>query len=134
MTVVMATLTKRPRLQCPLCKETLSVSYSAFYRHQQTKSCVALNARNDEPSDVGDFVEGLCSSDPPPGSPPLHSDPSDSSSSSSGEESDIAPEIWEVESESDNEAVSDSHSEELKIFQYISKLFPAILPTLLSCI
>ena len=29
---------KRPRLQCPLCKETLS--YSAYCRHQQTQLCI----------------------------------------------------------------------------------------------
>lgn len=40
---VMAALVgvKRRRLQCPLCKETLS--YSAFCRHQQTQNCITSN-------------------------------------------------------------------------------------------
>ena len=47
-------ISKRPRLQCPHCKETLS--YSTYCRHQQTKQCVAITgcASNSDSSDLAD--------------------------------------------------------------------------------
>ncbi len=36
---------KRPRLQCPLCKENLS--YSAVSRHTQTRSCQYTSRSSD---------------------------------------------------------------------------------------
>ena len=39
---------KRPRLQCPHCKETLS--YSTYRRHQQTRSCVSVTSSANQES------------------------------------------------------------------------------------
>lgn len=93
---------RRRRLQCPLCKETLS--YSAFCRHQQTQSCIYSNRDVISESGSSDVEFG----DPDnPGSAGegdfevnAVTDPPDSSSSSS--ESDLAPEIWDSDSEPDD--------------------------------
>ena len=98
---------KRPRLQCPLCKETLS--YSAYCRHQQTQLCIPdkrCQSSQSQPqnkeiegsfnsTDIDDITNGNDYQD----SEQFINDVSLSSQSSSDESNDSAPEIWDIESE-----------------------------------
>ena len=124
---------KRPSLQCPYCKET--VSYSTYRRHQQTQSCVSVTPGNQEESNsesLDDFlIEGFqtdesdavldsihsshgCPGDSPPNtsiSGEISPSVDDFNLSSSDESDDLAPEIWDSDSDSEGTPpVSATHS------------------------
>ena len=98
---------KRPRLQCPLCKETLS--YSAYCRHQQTQLCIPdkrcqsfgsqPQSKENEESSNSTHIDDITSGNDYQDSEHFSNYVSSSSQSSSDESNDSAPEIWDVESE-----------------------------------
>jgi len=98
---------KRPRLQCPLCKETLS--YSAYCRHQQTQLCIPDKRcqsfgsqpqnKEIEESSNSTHIDDITSGNDYQDSEQFNNDVSLSSQSSSDESNDSAPEIWDIESE-----------------------------------
>ena len=126
---------KRPRLQCPLCKETLS--YSAYCRHQQTQLCIPdkrcqsfgsqPQSKEIEESSNSIHIDDITSGNDYQDSEQFNNDVSLSSQSSSDESNDSAPEIWDIESEmTSNDSTEPVHQ------LYIKLLF-AILSTVLSC-
>lgn len=130
---------KRPRLQCVHCKETLS--YSTYRIHQQTRSCVPVTrSRNQEPdsesSDDDFHLEGVDTDqndfsmlenfrgDQEPLNPSGEPSSTEFAFSSSDESDDLAPEIWDSDSDTDSEAAGDippSHS--VKGLNYVLSYF-----------
>ena len=103
---------KRPRLQCPHCEQTLS--YSAYCCHQHHGTC--SNVNSDDEFDSDSTFEDLALSPNEGEGNIFDAGPNDIRSSSSdsehtsGEESDLAPKIWNHVDPSDSDSDSDSLS------------------------
>ncbi len=109
---------KRPRLQCPLCKD-----YSAVSRHTQTRSCQHTSRSSDssELDNLASDIHDATTSDQGLDSVTVFQDsldPAELSDSSVEEQSEVelAPEIWEADSDSDNDG-------EIRSMSDISKMF-----------
>lgn len=127
---------KRPRLQCPRCKEMLS--YSAYCRHQQLLSCNISSSVSSSESD-STFSIGSVESEPECAQDHssdcrYHDDAqiqpisTESSSADSDTESnsDDGAEVWDIStSESDSESDAEGHIEVKKAsdFHYVLCLF-----------
>ncbi len=117
---------KRPRLQCPLCKENLS--YSAVSRHTQTRSCQYTSRSSDSLDNLASDIHDATTSDQGLDSVTVCQDsldPAELSDSSVEEQSEVelAPEIWEADSDSDNDGEIRSMSDNLKNVQFILSYF-----------
>ncbi len=125
---------KRPRLQCPLCKENLS--YSAVSRHTQTRSCQYTSRSSDCLDNLASDIHDATTSDQGLDSVTVCQDsldPTELSDSSVEEQSEVelAPEIWEADSDSDNDGEIRSMSDNLKNVQFILSYFILFFSTLL---
>ncbi len=99
---------KHPRLQCPLCKE--NISYSAVSRHTQARSCQYTSRSSDssELDNLASDIHDATTSDQGLNSVTVCQDsldPAELSDSSIEEQSEVelAPEIWEADSNFDND-------------------------------
>lgn len=101
---------KRRRLQCSVCKETLS--YSAYCRHQQFQSCQpapTVSSEDNPERELDDFIstESQTTVDDANIVQTSHYINPGISSSSSDSNSDVsdklAPEIWDIDSDNETE-------------------------------